>query len=93
MAANGISTLPTKTERKLAKISLAEVKRGTVGPMYRSYNVYIGTVSPVPHRPWGQVATPPVDGGFAGTTLFDSYIDGDNASSVMVDAIDGGFAV
>lgn len=92
MAANGISTLPTKVERRTAKISLAEVKRGTAGPMYRSYNVYIGTVSPTLHRPWGQVASPPVDGGSATTTAFTSYIDGDDAFASTVDAIDGGFA-
>lgn len=93
MAANGISTLSTKAERKTAKISLAEIRRGTPGPMYRSYNVYIGTVSPVPHRPWGQATTPPVDGGNAGTTLFTSFINGDGASAAITDVVDGGFAV
>lgn len=92
MAANGISTLPTKAQRKAAKISLAEVKRSTVGPMYRYYNVYVGTVSPTPNRPWGLVAMPPVDGGSASTTIWTSYVDGDDAFATMVDALDGGYA-
>ena len=69
------------------------MKRGTIGPMYREFNVYIGTVSPVPHRPWGLVATPPVDGGSANTTVWDSYIDGDFAESTQVEAFNGGYAV
>jgi len=53
MAANGISTLPNKQDRKLAKIALATIKRqahGTNG--YRVLNYYVGTVSPTPGRPW-----------------------------------------
>ena len=62
MAANGISTLPTKEERKLAKIGLAQLKRqagGTIG--YRVLNYYAGTVSPEPGRPW--TSEPPLESG------------------------------
>ena len=53
MAANGISTLPTKAARKAAKIALATAKRSAVGTNgYRIYHTYVGTVSPTPHRPW-----------------------------------------
>jgi hypothetical protein len=94
MAANGISTLPTKEERKSAKIALAEIKRGTIGPMYREYNIYIGTVSPTPHRPWGLVASPPIDGGNASTTVWESYIDGDFAASIQqLEIFNGGYAI
>lgn len=62
MAANGISTLPTKEDRKLAKINLAQIKRqsfGTIG--YRVLNFYVGTVSPTPGRPWS--TEPPLASG------------------------------
>ena len=68
MAANGISTLPTKEARQIAKLELAQTKRQQAGtPGYRvlnNYNtellpaVYDGnTVVPqypelVPGRPW-----------------------------------------
>jgi hypothetical protein len=62
MAANGISTLPTKEERKLAKINLAQIKRQTSGTVgYRVLNYYAGTVSPVPGRPWTN--EPPLESG------------------------------
>jgi hypothetical protein len=93
MAANGISTLPTKSARVVAKIALVETKRSTVGAGYRQFNVYIGTRSPTPYRPWGLVATPPVDGGNAATTVWTSYIDGDFADSTVTETFNGGFAV
>lgn len=57
MAANGISTLASKEDRKIAKLNLASAKRqvfGTVG--YRDLNYYVGTVSPEPGRPWSTFA-------------------------------------
>lgn len=57
MASNGISTLPTKEERKIAKINLAALKRQSFGTMrYRVLNFYVGSVSPEPGRPWGTFA-------------------------------------
>lgn len=93
MAANGISTLPTKEQRKSAKISLAEIKRSTGGPMYRQYNVYVGTVSPTLHRPWSSIAVPTVNGGNSNTTSWDDTIDGELATTSEVNTLDGGFAV
>jgi hypothetical protein len=62
MALNGISTLPSKTSRRDAKIALAEAKRQAVGTNgYRIYNYYIGTVSPTPHRPWSEFRPAPHD--------------------------------
>lgn len=44
MAFNGISTLPTKQDRQIAKLNLAQARRQAGGdisaPYYRSYNVY-----------------------------------------------------
>lgn len=41
MAANGISTLPTKEARQIAKLNLAQSKRQLVGTQgYRQQNVY-----------------------------------------------------
>jgi uncharacterized membrane protein YebE (DUF533 family) len=61
MASNGISTLSTKEQRKIAKINLATFKRqafGTIG--YRVLNNYAGTVSPEIGRPWSNfVPVPP----------------------------------
>lgn len=60
MAANGISTLPDKEDRKIAKINLAAAKRqvfGTYG--YRDLNYYVGTVSPAEGRPWSTFAPIP----------------------------------
>lgn len=62
MAANGISTLASKEDRKMAKIALASEKRqlfGTIG--FRSLHHYIGTVSPAHHRPWDY--GPPIPSG------------------------------
>lgn len=62
MALNGISTLLTKEERKIAKINLAALKRqsfGTAG--YRVLNYYVGSVSPEIGRPWSTFA--PVESG------------------------------
>lgn len=57
MAANGISTLPTKIARVQAKISLAQEKRQAFGTNgYRVLNFYVGTVSPTPGRPWSTSA-------------------------------------
>lgn len=53
MAANGISTLSDKAARKAAKIALAQAKRqDPASAGYRELNVYSGTVSPTPGRPW-----------------------------------------
>jgi len=60
MAANGISTLSTKEQRKIAKINLATLERqafGTIG--YRVLNTYLGTVSPEIGRPWSTFAPVP----------------------------------
>lgn len=101
MAANGISTLANKTDRKLAKIALAQAKReadGTVG--YRRYNFYVASVSPIIGRPWaltwagGLASTGGVVGGLAATTIFqDPPMDGGNSSSGFTDTIDGGAAI
>lgn len=41
MALNGISTLPTKEARQVAKLDLAKAKRSTIGePYYRINNNY-----------------------------------------------------
>lgn len=44
MSSNGISTLPTKQDRQIAKLNLAQARRQAGGdisaPYYRSYNVY-----------------------------------------------------
>lgn len=62
MALNGISTLPDKEARKLAKIALAQAKRQTPDtPGYRALNYYVGTVSPTPGRPWD--SAPPLPSG------------------------------
>lgn len=67
MAANGISTLPTKIARIEAKIALAQAKRQAIGTNgYRVLNYYIGTVSPTPGRPWSE--TPPIASGTNITT-------------------------
>lgn len=54
MASNGISTLPTKAARKVAKIALAASKRSAVGTNgYRSNHTYDATAkSPTTPRPW-----------------------------------------
>ena len=53
MAANGISTLPNKENRKIAKLQLAAAKRQQVGTVgYRSLRYYAGTISPIIGRPW-----------------------------------------
>lgn len=68
MAANGISTLPNKEDRKLAKLNLAATKRQQVGtPGYRALNYYAGLVSPAIGRPWSTFAPIP-----PGTTMTDS---------------------
>ena len=57
MAANGISTLSNKVDRKTAKINLAAFKRQLAGTNgYRVLNYYAGTVSPDPGRPWSTFA-------------------------------------
>ena len=91
MAANGISTLPSKLARKLAKISLAEAKRqlsDTIG--FRVLNDYTGSVSPTVGRPWA--AEPlSIDGGTAITVLA-PLVDGGNSTTVSTSIIDGGLA-
>lgn len=60
MAANGISTLPTKAARVAAKLALAKTKRSAVGtPGYRTlHTIDAPEVSPPrtvplkPGRPW-----------------------------------------
>ena len=53
MAANGISTLVNKEDRKTAKLNLAAAKRQQTGTNgYRELKYYVGTVSPSPGRPW-----------------------------------------
>jgi hypothetical protein len=60
MAANGISTLPTKAARKAAKLALAKTKRSAVGtPGYRPLHTIDNTQTNPPRttplkdgRPW-----------------------------------------
>lgn len=88
MALNGISTLPTKAARKIAKISLDVVERQLVGTnVFRVLNNYIGSVSPAISRPW-QPAVLAIDGGLA-AAIFTLIIDGGNAGSTG-DLVDGG---
>lgn len=97
MAANGISTLPDKNDRKLAKIALAAVKRqaeGTIG--YRAYNFYVASVSPAIGRPWAATVSGgnAVTGGFAETSQFtDPPTDGGNSTSSFIETVDGGAAI
>lgn len=93
MAANGISTLANKASRKAAKIALAQAKRqmsGTIG--FRSYNVYVGTVSPIIGRPWdisGGVVLDTIDGSTTNTSYTNS-VDGGNSTASFTGIIDGG---
>lgn len=89
MAANGISTLPSKAQRKTAKIALAAAKRSGPLPGYRFYNVYVGTVSPTLHRPWDSIPINILDGGSAGTTIWDEIIDGEFAPNTQITPVDG----
>lgn len=89
MAANGISTLSNKLDRKLAKIALATAKRqlsGTNG--FRVLNDYIGSVSPTIGRPWSEEPLA-ISGGTASSILTDT-VDGGNSSSSTTNQIDGG---
>ena len=54
MSANGISTLPNKADRKIAKLELAKAKRSNVGTNgYRPKHDYdINLKSPTQGRPW-----------------------------------------
>ena len=56
MAANGISTLPTKVARKTAKLALAKTKRSAVGtPGYRPLHLLMADpqITPLVNgRPW-----------------------------------------
>jgi len=62
MAANGISTLPDKATRALAKIALAQEERQTPGvPGYRPLNYFVDSNAPNLGRPWVDVA-PSEDG-------------------------------
>ena len=89
MALNGISTLPTKAARKIAKISLDVVERQLVGTnVFRVLNNYIGSVSPAISRPWQPAVLAIIDGGLA-AAIFTSIIDGGNAGSTG-DLVDGG---
>ena len=99
MSANGISTLPTKAQRKSAKIALAEAKRQTPGPSWRLYSVYAGTVSPTPHRPWdilaegGSAFSGNIEGGASGTVVWDYTIDNGFSTTEEFDLlVDGKFA-
>lgn len=60
MAANGISTLINKEDRRIAKINLASAKRQVFATNgYRELNYYVGTVSPTEGRPWSTFAPIP----------------------------------
>jgi hypothetical protein len=99
MAANGISTLPNKADRKAAKIALAAAKRSeeyTVG--YRPYNVYVGRVAPELGRPWALQISGGLAGIFVGglatTTIFNQDpLDGGSGPDVPREDVDGGAAV
>lgn len=57
MAANGISTLPTKQQRQIAKLDLAQTKRQSVDTLgYRALNVYNIDLLPAPYV--GNTPTP-----------------------------------
>lgn len=93
MAANGISTLESKSARKAAKIAIAQAKRqvtGTIG--FRQYNVYVGTTSPIIGRPWaiGDGVTPTTINGMSATTPYTNSLDGGSSNAVFTDTIDGG---
>jgi hypothetical protein len=60
MAANGISTLVNKEDRRIAKLNLAAAKRQLIGTNgYRELNYYVGTTSPEQGRPWSTFAPIP----------------------------------
>ena len=60
MAANGISTLASKEDRRIAKLNLAAAKRQLITTNgYRELNYYVGTVSPTEGRPWSTFAPIP----------------------------------
>ncbi|CAB4125308.1 GLEYA adhesin domain containing protein [uncultured Caudovirales phage] len=59
MAANGISTLPTKEERQIAKLELAQIKRQLVGtPGYRELRYYDVDLLPTKYSGNNVVNTP-----------------------------------
>jgi hypothetical protein len=60
MAANGISTLVNKEDRRIAKLNLAAAKRQLIGtPGYRVLNYYVGTAGLIEGRPWSTFAPIP----------------------------------
>lgn len=64
MAANGISTLPNKRNRKFAKIALAEAKRQTENTAgFRDLHYFVDSVAPNLGRPW--IGVQPEDPGLA----------------------------
>lgn len=89
MSANGISWLPTKEQRQIAKLNLAAAKRG------ESYNVdllptkYVGNdvynnPNPgglEPHRPWISNTSPTT---YTVRQYLYSYTSGNGASSIFV---------
>lgn len=93
MAANGISTLSSKLDRKLAKIALATASRQSSGTnSFRALNNYTGSVSPTIGRPWSLV--PPAINGGTASSLATATINGGNANSTggTGNPVDGGNA-
>jgi hypothetical protein len=96
MAANGISTLPTKEERQIAKLNLAAAKRGQSYDRDLLPTKYVGNEvvnNPnigglQPHRPWTAGGPPPPTGNdffFAGDQNMWVINGGFNAGSVFSD--------
>lgn len=88
MALNGISTLPTKELRQVAKLNLAQSKRQAGGdtslPYYREYNVYDITLLPsryignsVVDNPGALVQTRPWTVGVIDDGYFLTYVTGE----------------
>ena len=61
MAANGISTLPTKQQRQIAKLNLAQTERQGPAPGHRELDTY--HIGDLPANYSGNVSVP------TGTTL------------------------
>jgi hypothetical protein len=67
MSENGISTLPTKEQRQVAKLNLAQTKRQTPDTEgYRVLNVYDIALLPMRYVNNDPVENPHVDGLVAG---------------------------
>ena len=100
MALNGISTLPTKELRQVAKLNLAQFKRQAGGdtslPYYREHNVYDITLLPtmyignaVVDNPGALVQTRPwtvgvVEDGYFLVYVTDEYVETANNEYIEI---------